>query len=156
MRNSFQFLTRVGVGSFLSKFLASSNSLEKAFEKPYNKHLIYYVTNSSKYFLWTEQIVQIIESVKSDQKNVTAGDSILQLLRSAIAEDESDNQSSTQTSSDAHVAPRISVISSPQKTSVSTPNKKWSVQKTWFIFHFYFTFRLYAFIFSFFLKFNLK
>ena len=68
-----------------------------------------------------------MESVKSNQKNVTVGDSILQLLRGAITKDDSDNQSSTQTSSDAHVvvAPRISVIATPQKASISGANRKW-------------------------------
>ena len=68
-----------------------------------------------------------MESVKSNQKNVTAGDSILQLLRGAITKDDSDIQSSTQTSSDGHVvvAPRISVIATPQKASISGANRKW-------------------------------
>ena len=74
--------------------------------------------------LWTEHLVQIMESVKSDLKNVTAGDSILQLLKSAITDEESaDNKLFTQTSSNA--PPRISVIASPQKMSISSPSKKW-------------------------------
>lgn len=64
-----------------------------------------------------------MESVKSDLKNVTAGDSILQLLKSAITDEESAHNKLTQTSSNA--PPRISVIASPQKMSISSPSKKW-------------------------------